>query len=91
VFKNFFSLYLTTQRPERVFFGIYSLNYSKAELYKNFLKESDNMKKLTKSETKKVTGGGLNWQCRRCGARGWGILSSFFHNMIPGHHSFKTW
>ena len=49
------------------------------------------MRKLTESETKKVIGGGLNWQCRKCGARGWGVFSSFLHNMIPGHHSFKTW
>lgn len=49
------------------------------------------MRKLTAAEAKKVIGGGLNWQCRVCGAKGWGILSSFMHNMIPGHHSFKTW
>ena len=49
------------------------------------------MKKLTVNETKKVVGGGLNWKCRKCGRRGWGVLSSFAHNMIPGHHSFKTW
>jgi hypothetical protein len=54
-------------------------------------KENITMKKLTANETKKVVGGGLNWQCRRCGRRGWGVLSSFAHNMIPGHNSFKTW
>lgn len=49
------------------------------------------MKRLTVNEAKNVAGGGLNWKCRKCGARGWGIISSFMHNMIPGHHSFKTW
>lgn len=49
------------------------------------------MRKLTVAEAKKVIGGGLNWQCRVCGAKGWGVLSSFMHNMIPGHHNFKTW
>jgi len=49
------------------------------------------MRKMSRTERKKVVGGGLNWQCRKCGRRGWGVLSSFIHNMIPGHHSFKTW
>ena len=49
------------------------------------------MRELSANETKKVTGGGLNWQCRVCGKTVWGIFSSFCHNMIPGHHRFKTW
>ena len=49
------------------------------------------MKKLTTAETRNLVGGGLNWKCRKCGKTGWGILSCYMHNMIPGHHSFKTW
>lgn len=48
------------------------------------------MKKLTMHGSKRILGGGLNWQCRRSRTRGWGTLSNFAH-MIPGYNSFKTW